>query len=231
MTKIEASIGRVHGDRYLPISNALEDFVGHPPRVENLQGWAGPNDLLQIIMDWESWRTFATLGAGIFGAAAVGKLGQSIAGDSYDALKRLVSRASPSEAKSTDSEKFERLERAIKDAIADGYAVTLSIPTGGQFRNNLGIELTSGDLAQILDASAILGEIGQDLRHAIESEEQSGQKVYGAAHGNRDGGPKIERLKDGSLAIRLGLEKDGQSVPLTIQYDRNGKRIKQLPPT
>ncbi|WP_008558815.1 hypothetical protein [Bradyrhizobium sp. CCGE-LA001] len=223
-SRIEAKIGRVHGDRYLPVSKALEGFVGHPLEVENLQGWAGPNDFMQIIMDWASWYTLAKLGVGVFGTGMLAKFGQLAAEGSHGALKRLLTKAPPptSEESNPDQAKFDALTRAITGAIDDGYAVTFSIPTQGQFRNHMGVQLTTGDPVELISVAASLGEIGNDLCQVLESQQQSGKTLYGEGH-NRDGGPKIEQQNDGSVIIRLSVSKDGQSGPLVIHFDKDGK--------
>lgn len=206
----------------LMLSETLNDIFGRPPRKQNMQMLAGPNDTLQLLMDWEKWELILG-GIVTLGGGHIVKL---VSEDSYKAIKNLIAELRAKPADDSLATKIPQIEEALTTAAGLGNTVIVGFPMPDDFkRRNLGIELVKGDQDFYVRAVATLAVIGEDLCQLIDAEMKKGNLII-AVQENSDCSGKIELRPDGSVLVDLSIKSKtgGASVSLKVIYDADGVR-------
>jgi len=136
-----------HPQELANLSDVLTEISGTPPEKEQILGYAGPNEVVQILVDASTWQNalsgLAMLFGGIFTASFAQELGKQAASEVwkekknyYDAVKRMS--AAP----------FYRLVSAIQALRQKDQTVTISVKTPSTPRN-ASLVITSDDPAEI----------------------------------------------------------------------------------
>lgn len=209
MRKIELGIV------YKPYPEELEEFTlavskltGLTPSEEKLFGFAGPNDVVQIILDAASWAlvlkgTVAFLG-GKFLSSYISELGKHAALKTIEAFQ---AKESNSES-NIDADSFMELVVAIKKLREKGQTVTIAVKLPDTPRN-AGFIIETDDPREIAKQISFIAIHTEEIQNSYQAIINKGGKVPRTGN-NPDMSLKIELLENGDVTFlgeKLELDK------------------------
>jgi len=212
MSQIDLGIVyKPHPQELHELSNALTEFTGSTPVEEKLFSFAGPNEVVQIILDAASWmnilKGLALILGGKFAASFVSELGKQAAITSIDFWKD--KKNYPNAIKGENSAAFFKFIEAIKSLREKNQTITIAVKLPGTPRN-AGLILktdNSSELAWQLACIALKTEQIQQLYLEIEKSENRMQKTGN----NPDMSIELELMDNGDVKF-LGQTLSSEST-------------------
>jgi hypothetical protein len=136
-----------HPQEFAELRAALSELTGSAPGQERLFGYAGPNDVVQLLLDAATWQNVLAVLAASFGGAFAASFGKELGKlaavevwkekrNYYDAVKRVTASS------------FLKFVAAIKAMREKDQTVTIAVRIPGTPRN-AGLVITSDDPAEI----------------------------------------------------------------------------------
>ncbi|NBB47106.1 hypothetical protein GVN24_02330 [Rhizobium sp. CRIBSB] len=181
---------------------------------------AGPNDTLQILLEWSWWQQLVAAGLATYATAIVAEAGK----DTWVGLKALVSRSRAPSIEGKRGDIVNELSGIASEAQAAGNHVILGLPLDQRFqRRNMGIELANPSPEEVFKAATVLSLIGESLSQTIDELVATNQSVS-AIEENGDCSGKISLHADGSSSVKFRIHPvDHRSFyDLHLSYDSNG---------
>ncbi|MBX3373896.1 MAG: hypothetical protein KF817_08675 [Phycisphaeraceae bacterium] len=195
------SLGTVyepHPREVAELSQAILSLTGEEPERRPIQGFAGPNDVVQILIDAATWPkalgAFGLLLGGKFAISFVSELGKRSAAEVWknrenyaEALRRAS--AAP----------FKRLIEAIAALRQRDQTVTIAVWIPGTQRN-AGLVITSEDPVEIIWEISNVARCAPQILEIVQRKRDA--SPYGEVDGrNPDSSIQIEIAQDGSISI------------------------------
>ena len=136
-----------HPRELAELDDALVEITGAQPSREHVVGYAGPNEVVQILIDAATWKnalsSLAALFGGTFAISFANELGKQVASEVWKEKKNYYEAVKQASANS-----FLRVVAAIQALRAKEQTVTIAVRVPGTPRN-AGLVLTSNDPAEI----------------------------------------------------------------------------------
>ena len=144
------------------LNEALFELTGDRPQKEEIEDFAGPNDVVQLLIDAANWQRILLIFSAIFGAAFAAELGKLTAAEIwkekrnyYEALKRGA------------AARLERVFQAIRALQEKEQTVTVAVKIPGAPRN-AALALESDDLALIAWQIANVTRCAEEIRNIVD---------------------------------------------------------------
>ncbi len=189
------------------------------PEIQALMPLAGPNDMIQFLLDWELWEPLVLGGAALYGGAIVTAAGT----DTWAGMKSVITRALKKKTKPVQATIVEQIAKIAVEAMSNGNIVVLGLPIDEKFqRRNLGVELVRGTPEEVYRAAVVLANIGPDVVAEINAELATGP-LYASVE-NSDASCKVEVRPDGSVVVALQRGYESPDQRFTIEFDPQGER-------
>jgi hypothetical protein len=137
-----------------------------PPERQKVCDLAGPNNILQLVLDAASWTTLAKVTVGAFAAAFIAQTGKNAADALWNNPKKLTNWLQSAPGKS-----FGRLLNAIRSAIGKECTVSLAVDANVSNATDArlpAVTIWEGSESEVLRTIAVLGNVGTDLIHVLE---------------------------------------------------------------
>ncbi|CAN7582556.1 hypothetical protein [Mesorhizobium sp. LjNodule214] len=184
--------------------------------MRQVPGLAGPNDMVQILIQAAPWLTIYALGKPFLDSML-----KEAGKDAWDKIKSLCKKPIPTDLKEDDVGWLRVVFDTLKQARKDGNYVVLGFPVEEtSFRGrSIGIELDEVTPESLVRTSAILANIGQEIETALQQYDRK------FAHSeNRDCSCAITINADGTTecSFNVGAE-NGELV--VLRFDASGKRM------
>jgi hypothetical protein len=182
------------------LSNALQDITGQLPEKHQVASFAGPNEVVQLLLNAATWQNALSALAAIFGGAFVAELGKLSAGDIWknkenfsEALRRVA------------NSKFFRVVSAIQALRKKNIIVTVAVQVKNTPRN-AGLIIVSDDPAEIGWQIANIARCAEDIQRIVQRVQAAGGVNYNLPPGigNEDISIKVEVLENGDVRV-LGV--------------------------
>ncbi|MCX5497654.1 hypothetical protein OSH11_23350 [Kaistia dalseonensis] len=208
-------------------SDLIERYFHIVPETERMRDLAGPNDTLQILLEWSWWKQLIVSGAAIYVSAIVAEAGK----DSWVGIKGLLTKRKSDKKKTPPLEDpIQELSTIAREAQGAGNSVILGLPLASQTpKRNIGIELSGFAPDEVFKAAATLALIGESLASTVDELVAQNYSVY-AVEGNSDRSCRIRLNEDGSSAVAFRVHPTDfrSSYTLTVIYDSSGKEVERL---
>ena len=184
-----------HPEELAEIEAALSAIVDAQPEKERLVGYAGPNEVVQLLIDVATWQN-ALLGlATLFGAKFVGtfsaELGKLTANEVWKNKENYKSAV-----KHATAAPFRRLVAALNSFRRKSQTTTLAVKIEGTQRN-AGLILTSEDPAVIAWQMGCVMICAEEIRKIVLDNPDLPWRDFD----NPDLSIKIEVLENGDVTI------------------------------
>lgn len=168
MSRIDLGIVyKPHPKELLKLNEALTEFTGDCPQEKILIGLAGPNEVVQIILNATSWmniiKFLSIFLGGKFAASYVSELGKQAAVKSMEHWQNKRNYLDLS--KRGGSSSFIKLSTTIKALREKGQTITIAVKLPGSLRN-AGLIITTDNTSEIawqLACLALKTEIVQNI--------------------------------------------------------------------
>jgi hypothetical protein len=181
------------------LSDSLIELTNTKPEQERIVGFAGPNEVVQLIIDSATWQnalyTLAMIFGGKFAASFSTELGKLVAGEVWKNKKNYYDAV-----KQKNAAPFLRLVKAIQDLRSKDQTITIAIKIPGTPRN-AGLVITSDDPAEIAWQIANVTRCAEDIKKIILDARQNTNVEKYTVGSNPDLSIVIEVLENGDVRI------------------------------
>ncbi|MBU3003651.1 hypothetical protein [Paraglaciecola arctica] len=179
-------------------SSAVSKLTGLTPREEKLFGFAGPNEVVQIILDTVSWALLFKGSAAFLGtkflSSYVSELGKQAATKTIETF---------GSKEDKDKEIFLELVEAIIKLRQKGQTVTVAVKLIDTPRN-AGFVIETEDPKEIAEQMSLVALYTEDIQKRYEELKREDDKVSKTGN-NPDMSLKIE-ITDGGKVLLMGNE-------------------------
>jgi hypothetical protein len=200
----------------------LEKHLGERPRLHAMRGLAGPNHVIQLLLDGWTWVDIAQAAMGAFGAGCMHKLGSVF---TENILKRLRQKGiiSDNSRPSTDSalpkDFYENLAAYVSMAQSKGDSVTFGIGVEKSIRN-CGVQVPQdSDLNDVLSTIFVISSVATEVESFLSNHQDLFLTSFYPDGQNADCSVKLCFTEDGLLRIRV-VDNDNNSF--VISFDAEG---------
>ncbi len=187
-----------HPDELAEMSDAIVDLTGDEPQKEQVVGFAGPNDVVQILIDAENWQKVLLAIGTVFGWFVLHfsqELGKLAAADVWKDKSKYYE-----VLRKTSAAPFHRLMRAIQALRAKHQTVSVAVKVPGTPRN-AGLVLASDDPAEVAWQICNVVRCSVEIRAIVLATRQANPDSPPTTGDNPDMSIVIETLDDGRVRV------------------------------
>lgn len=213
----------------------LQSVFGEKPAFITLSHLAGPNDLVQILLDSAHWEALAKLVFSAGGVAFAAQIGTRAADAVWDGIGARFKRKDVSKSSGED-EKAEAASRSLDALIAKTMKLDNSVflglpsPNPNWFgRRNIGIPIQGESSNEVLRALGTLTLVGPELERIFGEIRLADPNANVDSVLNSGMGGSLLLLDDGSVEVYLvinSIGSDGQPLrrELNLFFNPDGTR-------
>jgi hypothetical protein len=188
-----------HPTELRELSNSLIELTTTEPEKEKIVGFAGPNEVVQLIVDAATWHNALWALAMIFGGKFAGsfstEMGKLVAGEVWKNKKNYYEAV-----KQKTAVPFLRLFNAIQDLRSKDQTITIAVKIPGTPRN-AGLVITSEDPAEIAWQLANVMRCADEITNIIMDARKNTTGLQYTIGDNPDMSLVIEVLENGDVKI------------------------------
>ena len=192
-------VGERHPHELKELSDSLAEIINDKPQQERILGLAGPNEVVQLLIDAVTWKnalySLALILGGKFAASFATELGKLTATkiwkekkNYHEAFKKIIS--SP----------FHRFVNAIKALRTKNQTILITIKIPGTIRN-ASLALISDDPAEIAWQIANVIRCAEDIKDIVEAAKKTNPNENFLDRNNPDMSVVIEVLDNGDVKV------------------------------